>query len=222
MRRAGGALVALARATELQAGLCSSLRPGILVSRVSCSDAAAPHHRQRHRKHHPHMTPTCHWPPMQVPALSAAVPSTSRQLWKLGFSSSSSQMQEEGGKPAGGEAAAAGGAAAAEAAGSEQQQEAQQQQQSLEKLQKAYNELQAQLEEERKKVGGWLVGSRGMATWFCFWVPGFVRGTRPLKVSHPSSVILFPRRHVFFPGDTQGQMEGQHHETTINDCAVLL
>jgi hypothetical protein len=89
---------------------------------------------------------------MQVPALSAAAPSTARQLWKFGFSSSSSQMQDS--KEEGGAQAAAEAAAGAEAAGAEQaaQEGEQQQQFSIEELQKANQELQSQFEEERKKV----------------------------------------------------------------------
>ncbi|GAB4816846.1 hypothetical protein N2152v2_003892 [Parachlorella kessleri] len=95
----------------------------------------------------------------KAPALAAAIPSTTRQLWRLGFSSSSSQLQDskaEAAAQAAVEAATGGGAAGGDQAqqGEQQQQQAQQEEQqqlSAEELQKANEELQAQLEEERKK-----------------------------------------------------------------------
>ena len=93
---------------------------------------------------------------LQAPALSAAVPSTTRQLWRFGFSSSSSQSQDskaEAAAQAVAEAAAGGAAAGSDQAQQEQQEQQPQPQLFAEELQKANEELQAQLEEERKKVG---------------------------------------------------------------------
>lgn len=141
-----GGSSALLALRVLPAALNGSLRSINLLARVSAAwgwpgrGASGP---QVHcLQHVTHLLAPC--------AQGSGASSSPHSLWKFGYSSNAGD-----GKEGGGPAAAAAGAAEGAAAGEQAEQQPQGEQQlSLEELQTANAALQAELEEERKKVGG--------------------------------------------------------------------